>query len=137
MHAGDLVSNIYTNELHSDIITLSHQIGREGFEELTIDIAELTTDEAPNEEQIIESISEIVYGSTPYPNLSKRNSSMICENLGQITPTIGECDKLISLIHLMTFKPRRFTVIPDQTDFSFRLQIERMPFVNGIHNIRT
>jgi hypothetical protein len=44
---------------------LSHKIGREGFEDLTIeDIAELTIDEAPNEEQILESISENVNEST-------------------------------------------------------------------------
>lgn len=60
MHAGGdclhcaepktLISNIDTNSLHSDIITLSHLIGR-GFEGLTIeDIAELRIDEAPNEE---------------------------------------------------------------------------------------
>ncbi|XP_014776054.1 uncharacterized protein LOC106873274 [Octopus bimaculoides] len=49
----------------SDFKAAKDRIGREGFEELTIEnIAELTIDEAHNEEQIIESISENVYDST-------------------------------------------------------------------------
>ncbi|CAI9725464.1 transposable element-derived 1 [Octopus vulgaris] len=60
-----LISNINTDELHSIIITLSHQIGRGDFKKLAFeDIAEVTTHEAPNEEQFIESISENLYDST-------------------------------------------------------------------------
>lgn len=50
--------NVNTNELQPDIISLSRQISREGFEELIIeDIAELTIAEAPNDEETMEIIS--------------------------------------------------------------------------------
>lgn len=41
------------NKFHFDIITLSHQLSREGFEELTID-------QALNEEEIIEYFRECI-----------------------------------------------------------------------------
>ena len=48
-----------TTELHSDIITVAHAIGREGFEELTIEnVAELTADKVLNEEEILEIVLE-------------------------------------------------------------------------------
>ena len=46
-------------ELHSDIITVVHAIGQEGFEELTIEnVAELTADKVLNEEEILEVVLE-------------------------------------------------------------------------------